>query len=105
MALSMHLHTTGSGMAVKTACGRNILRTPMSTGFSEFLTSEQPCDKCKASKTFSVLLRKHNAALANAQAEQEDMGEWEAIPDSETIKADKALIKGKQSSLQRLFNK
>lgn len=47
----MHLNKSGSGMASKTACGRNLLRTPMSTGWAEFKTErpEHQCDKCAAS--------------------------------------------------------
>lgn len=39
-----------------TACGRNILRTPMSVNWNEFKTepAEYRCVKCCASKQFEV---------------------------------------------------
>ena len=48
----MHLNKSGSGMAAKTACGRNILRTPTSTSWDDFKTlpEDQKCAKCAASK-------------------------------------------------------
>jgi hypothetical protein len=52
MTRQMHLQKSGSGMAAKTACGRNILRTPMSTSWTEFrsVSPEHRCEKCDASK-------------------------------------------------------
>ncbi len=48
----MHLDKGPSGMAARTACGRNILRTPMSTNWAGFLAekAEYRCIKCVASK-------------------------------------------------------
>ena len=48
----MHLKKGGSGMATKTACGRNVIRTPMSCGWEQFaaLPADARCDKCAASK-------------------------------------------------------
>lgn len=52
----MHLDKSGSGWSFKTACGRNMLRTPMSTNWSEF--KQEPlqyrCTKCSSSKQFEV---------------------------------------------------
>lgn len=51
-----HLHKSGSGMASKTACGRNILRTPFAAdwvGFKQEPT-EYRCIKCTSSKQFEV---------------------------------------------------
>lgn len=50
--LQTHLNKSGSGMAVRTACGRNILRTPLSTNWAEFkeLPEDQKCEKCASSK-------------------------------------------------------
>lgn len=52
----MHLDKSGSGWSFKTACGRNMLRTPMSTNWSEF--KQEPvqyrCIKCSSSKQFEV---------------------------------------------------
>lgn len=55
----MHLEKGGSGMAARTACGRNILRTPMSTDWENFLM-EAPayrCIKCVNSKQAEVNAR------------------------------------------------
>ena len=47
----MHLNKSGSGMASKTACGRNIIRTPMSTDWAGFTGTreEQRCERCNTS--------------------------------------------------------
>ena len=55
----MHLDKGPSGMAARTACGRNILRTPMSTdwaGFTGELEANR-CIKCAASKQAEVNAR------------------------------------------------
>lgn len=52
----MHLNKSGTGWSSKTACGRNLLRTPVSTNWSEF--KQEPvqfrCIKCVTSKQFEV---------------------------------------------------
>jgi uncharacterized protein YebE (UPF0316 family) len=54
--LVTHLNKSGYGMASKTACGRNVLRTPMSVNWTEF--KQEPiqyrCVKCVDSKQFEV---------------------------------------------------
>ena len=52
MSRQMHLNKSGYGMTVRTACGRNILRTPMSTNWEGFKAepSEYRCIKCVNSK-------------------------------------------------------
>jgi hypothetical protein len=54
-----HLEKSGSGMASKTACGRNILRTPMSVNWSGFKAepAQYRCVKCVTSKQFEVNTR------------------------------------------------
>jgi hypothetical protein len=51
-----HLNKSGTGMASKTACGRSILRTPLSLNWTGF--KQEPiqfrCVKCVASKQFEV---------------------------------------------------
>lgn len=51
-----HLNKSGTGWSSKTACGRNLLRTPISTNWSEF--KQEPiqfrCIKCVASKQFEL---------------------------------------------------
>jgi hypothetical protein len=54
MSRQMHLNKGGNGWASKTACGRNMLRTPMSMNWSDF-KKEDPqyrCIKCASSKQF-----------------------------------------------------
>lgn len=55
----MHLDKGPGGMAARTACGRNILRTPMSTNWAEFKATpdSQKCVKCAASKQAEVNAR------------------------------------------------
>jgi hypothetical protein len=49
-----HLNKSGTGWSSTTACGRNLLRTPISTNWSEF--KQEPvqfrCIKCVTSKQF-----------------------------------------------------
>ena len=51
-----HLNKSGNGWASKTACGRNMLRTPISVNWSDF--KQEPvqfrCIKCASSKQFDV---------------------------------------------------
>ena len=60
-----HLHKIGSGMTSMTACGRNILRTPLCVKWDEFKTEpeEYRCTKCVQSKQFELNTRidKRNA--------------------------------------------
>jgi len=57
--LVTHLNKSGTGMASKTACGRNILRTPISVNWSGFKTepAQYRCAKCVASKQFEFLAK------------------------------------------------
>lgn len=54
-----HLHKGGAGMAAKTACGRNVLRTPLATNWEKFkaLPESQQCEKCKTSKQYELNVR------------------------------------------------
>lgn len=80
MTLQTHLHSTGSGMASKTACGRNILRTPLSTNWEGFKTEANRCEKCEQSKLFAFLARA-------------DQKKWEPVEDPNAWKAaDDALL-------------
>ena len=49
-----HLNKGGEGWASKTACGRNMLRTPFSVNWAEFKNepTQYRCVKCVASKQF-----------------------------------------------------
>lgn len=51
-----HLNKGPSGMASRTACGRNILRTPISVNWTEFKgePNQYRCIKCATSKQFEV---------------------------------------------------
>lgn len=81
MSHQMHLNKSGSGMASKTACGRNILRTPMSTDWNGFknLPTEHQCAKCAASKQ----------AELNAKR---DADKWEPEAPDAWKQADDALV-------------
>jgi hypothetical protein len=59
MAHQMHLDKGLAGMAARTACGRNILHTPMSTDWENFKMEAHAyrCIKCVASKQFEVNTR------------------------------------------------
>tara|TARA_R110000868_G_scaffold8513_3_gene44073 strand:- start:18857 stop:19054 length:198 start_codon:yes stop_codon:yes gene_type:complete len=54
-----HLNKGPSGMASMTACGRNILRTPVSTNWDEFKVEPAAlrCVKCVNSKQFDLNTR------------------------------------------------
>jgi hypothetical protein len=51
-----HLNKSGSGFTSKTACGRGLLRTPISVNWEEFKKEQSQfrCIKCSASKQFEV---------------------------------------------------
>lgn len=91
----LHLNKSGSGMASMTACGRNILRTPLSASWEEF-KAERPeyrCIKCDDSKQAALNRR------IDAEA-------WVPVDDPEAWKAaDDALIaaRNQKNSLQSLF--
>ena len=51
----LHLNKSGSGMSAKTACGRNILRTPLSADWEIFKSNPGlQCQKCAESKQAEV---------------------------------------------------
>ena len=56
----MHLNKSGSGMSSKTACGRNILQTPMSTTWKEFMSIDimSRCGMCEKSR-YAALFSKN----------------------------------------------
>lgn len=56
MSRQMHLDKGPKGMAARTACGRNILRTAMSTHWEGFKSEpiQYRCIKCAASKQAEV---------------------------------------------------
>ena len=64
----MHLDKSGSGMASKTACGRNIMRTPKSTNWAGFLSEPTAtrCIKCVASKQFELNTRRDTQRVVAA---------------------------------------
>ena len=45
-------------MASRTACGRNILRTPMSCGWEGFKLEGRQCEKCATSKQAELNARR-----------------------------------------------
>lgn len=62
----IHLDKNSGGMAFTTACGRNILRTPLSSTWAEFKASkpEHRCEKCEASKHAAFLTKCDAKALS-----------------------------------------
>ncbi len=96
MSRAMHLNKSGSGMASMTACGRNILRTPMSVNWEGFKTTpiSQRCEKCDASKQ-ATLNRKRDEKAADI-----DLGAFEPVSPEEQeriIAAEcKAIREGKK---------
>jgi hypothetical protein len=67
MPRQMHLDKGPKGMAARTACGRSILRTPMSTDWVGFKSEprQYQCTKCLASKQAELNARR-DAQLAAA---------------------------------------
>ena len=59
MTRQMHLNKSGSGFTSRTACGRNILRTPMSTDWENYKMEANAyrCIKCEQSKQFEFNTR------------------------------------------------
>ncbi len=58
MTHQLHLNKSGFGMASKTACGRNVIRTPMSTNWEGFKDATYQCIKCAESKQAALNLRR-----------------------------------------------
>jgi hypothetical protein len=87
----MHLNKSGSGMAAKTACGRNILRTPLSVNWEDFKNElpEHQCAKCAASK--QAELNKRNDAKNETWV---PVGEQEA---EEIMQAELAMVRAAKS--------
>jgi hypothetical protein len=54
-----HLNKSGTGFTSKTACGRSLMRTPMSVNWTEFKAepTQYRCIKCVTSKQFEVNTR------------------------------------------------
>jgi hypothetical protein len=72
----MHLNRSGGGMAARTACGRNILRTPLSCDWDEFKTEVFQCLKCAESSFAAFRFRKDVEAW-----EPEDQDAWKKADD------------------------
>ena len=62
-----HLNKSGSGFTSKTACGRNILRTPISLNWTDYKTepAQYRCIKCESSKQAEVNIRMDAKKLIN----------------------------------------
>lgn len=56
MTYQVHLDKGPKGMAARTACGRSIVRTPLSVGWDGFKLEPLAyrCAKCASSKQFEV---------------------------------------------------
>lgn len=91
MARVIHLNKSGSGMASKTACGRNILRTPMSADWAGFTGTKasQRCSLCDASS---------HAEFQRKQEEKASVDAWEPEHPDAWKAADDALIAARRAS-------
>jgi hypothetical protein len=81
----IHLNKGGEGWASRTACGRGLLRTPMSTDWHGFTGEMQQnrCARCDTS-AYAVFLRGKDGA---------DLSAWEPVQDANAwMAADDALI-------------
>ena len=100
MARQMHLNKSGSGFASKTACGRNLLRTPMSTDWAGFKAEGQQyrCVKCDESK-FAEFHRKQDAKQEGQDDWKPDLDAWAPVDDPDAWKkADDALFAGRRAA-------
>lgn len=100
MARQMHLNKSGSGFASKTACGRNLLRTPMSTDWAGFKAEGQQCRcvKCDESK-FAEFHRKQDAKQEGRDDWKPDLDAWVPVDDPDAWKkADDALFAGRRTA-------
>jgi hypothetical protein len=59
MSRVTHLNKSGTGWSSKTACGRSLLRTPMSVNWTEYKKEpvEYRCVKCEASKQVALNIK------------------------------------------------
>lgn len=100
MTRQMHLNKSGSGFASKTACGRNLLRTPMSTDWAGFKAEGQQyrCTKCNESK-FAEFLRKQDAKTAGQDDWKPALDAWVPVDDQDAWKkADDALVAARRAT-------
>lgn len=92
----MHLNKSGSGITSKTACGRNAIRTPMSTDWEGFKKTAKRCEKCEASRAAEVSRR------VDAKKEAEELEKWVPVDDSDEWKRnDAALIAAHKAKKQQ----
>ena len=63
-----HLNKSGSGFTSKTACGRNIMRTPISVNWIEYKNEPMQfrCIKCESSKQVAVNKRTDEKKLSSS---------------------------------------
>jgi len=62
-----HLNKSGSGFTSKTACGRNIMRTPISMNWIDYKNEpiQFRCIKCESSKQAELNLRMDSKKTIN----------------------------------------
>ena len=65
MSRVTHLNKSGTGWASKTACGRSLLRTPISMDWKDYKNEpvEYRCVKCETSKQKELNLRMDSRKL------------------------------------------
>lgn len=76
--LQVHL-STGIGWSARTACGRDIFRTPLSAPWEDFKVEAHQCQRCATSKLAALNLRR-------------DLAKWEPEAPDAWKQADDALI-------------
>lgn len=88
----MHLIKSGVGMGSRTACGRNIIRTPMSTDWAGFTGaySNRQCEKCAASP-HAEFQAKQQATREHAEAVNL-LASWEPVEDADAWKSEDDAI-------------
>ena len=84
MSHQLHLNKNGSGMAARTACGRNILRTPLSTDWAGFTATPRAyrCERCASSKQAGLNASRDLERAAEGDWIPEDPDAWKAADDA-----------------------
>ena len=69
MIPQMHLNKSGSGWTSRTACGRNIIRTPLSANWEDFkrVVVDYQCIKCRTSRQYQLNVKMDARKLEVAQ--------------------------------------
>lgn len=79
----IHLNKGGEGWASQTACGRGMLRTPMSANWAGFTGEkvQHRCARCDTS-TYAAFMRRRDDADLSAWEPVDDANAWMAADDA-----------------------